>query len=37
MDREEAAGVMYLEFREVLDTVSHDLLIYKQAKEMWFI
>lgn len=25
LDREEAAGVVYLAFREVFDTVSHDL------------
>lgn len=36
VDREEAIDVIYLEFREVFDTASHDFFIYKQAKEMWF-
>lgn len=32
--REEAIDVLYLEFKEVSDTASHDFFIYKQAKEM---
>lgn len=35
-DMEAAIDVVYLEFREVFDTASHDFFIYKQAKEMWF-